>query len=88
MVHICTNRLIFISGYYLFIFLISSTGRLKLNLDLHFSYIILKKSFPYALLILLMTIYYRVDVIMLEIIMGPSEAGIYAVHLGFLKHQI
>ena len=66
-------------------FLISSTGRFKLNLDLHFSYIILKKSFPYALLILLMTIYYRVDVIMLEIIMGPSEAGIYAGSFRFFE---
>ena len=66
-------------------FLLSSTGKFKLNLDLHFSYIILKKSFPYALLIFLMTIYYRVDVIMLEVIMGPSEAGVYAGSFRFFE---
>tara|TARA_B100000900_G_scaffold207271_1_gene175768 strand:- start:643 stop:2091 length:1449 start_codon:yes stop_codon:yes gene_type:complete len=66
-------------------FLLSSTGRLKLNLDLYFSYVILKKSFPYALLIFLMTIYYRVDVIMLEVIKGPSEAGIYAGSFRFFE---
>ena len=66
-------------------FLLLSTGRLKVNLDLYFSYVILKKSFPYALLIFLMTIYYRVDVIMLEVIMGPSEAGVYAGSFRFFE---
>lgn len=41
---------------------------------------ILKKSFPYALLILLMTIYYRSDSVMLErmLIDGEYQAGVYA----------
>lgn len=41
---------------------------------------ILKKSFPYALLILLMTIYYRSDSVMLERMLpdGEYQAGIYA----------
>lgn len=41
---------------------------------------IIKQSFPYALLILLMTIYYRSDSVMLERILddGKIQAGIYA----------
>lgn len=38
----------------------------------------LKKGFPFALLILLMAMYTRVDSIMLEQISGPFENGIYA----------
>ena len=59
-------------------FIIKKTGNLNLKWDTVFSLAILKKSFPYALLIFLMTIYYRVDVIMIEFIKGPSEAGVYA----------
>ena len=50
-----------------------------------FSLAILKKSLPYALLILLMTIYYRVDVIMLEFLKGPQEAGLYATSFRFFE---
>mgnify|MGYP000052714979 CR=1 FL=1 len=41
---------------------------------------IVKDSFPYAMLTLIMTIYYRIDVIMIESILpdGAKEAGIYA----------
>jgi O-antigen/teichoic acid export membrane protein len=41
---------------------------------------IVKESFPYAMLTLIMTIYYRIDVIMIESILpnGAKEAGIYA----------
>ena len=59
-------------------FIIKKTGNLNLKWDTVFSLAILKKSFPYAILIFLMTIYYRVDVIMIEFIKGPSEAGVYA----------
>lgn len=41
---------------------------------------IVKKSFPFAMLTLVMTIYYRIDVIMIEEMLpnGVKEAGIYA----------
>lgn len=41
---------------------------------------IIKQSWPYALLTLIMTIYYRIDVIMLEHMLpdGAHQAGIYA----------
>jgi O-antigen/teichoic acid export membrane protein len=50
------------------------------------SYIILRQSFPYALLILLMMIYNRMDSVMLERIhpSGSIEAGIYAQGYRFL----
>tara|TARA_Y100001968_G_C19370715_1_gene725003 strand:- start:182 stop:1531 length:1350 start_codon:yes stop_codon:yes gene_type:complete len=57
----------------------------KIKWDPIFSLAILKKSFPYALLILLMTIYYRIDVIMLEFIKGPEEAGLYATSFRFFE---
>lgn len=47
-----------------------------------FFLMILKKSFPYAILVLLMTSYNRIDSVMLERILpfrvGANEAGIYA----------
>ena len=67
------------------IFLFKKTGTFRFDWDPVFSLVILKKSFPYALLIFLMTIYYRVDVIMIELIKGPSEAGIYAGSFRFFE---
>ncbi|MCB0687759.1 MAG: polysaccharide biosynthesis C-terminal domain-containing protein [Saprospiraceae bacterium] len=48
--------------------------------DETFSLAILKKSFPYALILLLMTLYTRMDGVMLERLLknGKEEAGIYA----------
>ncbi|MAQ70282.1 MAG: hypothetical protein CMD23_04225 [Flavobacteriales bacterium] len=45
-----------------------------------FSIVILKRSFPYAMLILLMTVYYRIDSVMLERMLNDNsiQAGIYA----------
>lgn len=45
-----------------------------------FNKVILRKSFPYALLILLMMLYNRVDAVMIERLhpLGKKEAGIYA----------
>lgn len=45
-----------------------------------FSYAIIRKSFPYALLILLMMVYTRTDSVMIERmhVNGKSEAGFYA----------
>jgi len=55
-------------------------GKSKLQFKTLFSYVMLRQSFPYALLILLMMIYNRMDSVMLERIHhnGPMEAGIYA----------
>lgn len=55
-------------------------GKIKLQLKKTFSVALLKQSFPYALLILLMMFYNRIDSVMLErlLVDGNKQAGIYA----------
>ena len=55
-------------------------GKFKLKLKRAFSLALIKQSLPFALLILLMMFYNRVDSIMLErlLIDGDKQAGIYA----------
>ncbi len=52
-----------------------------------FAWVVVKQSFPYALLILLMTFYYRIDTLMLERLLpdGPVQAGIYAQGFRFFE---
>lgn len=53
----------------------------KLKLDWVFLRLIIKQSYPFALLILLMTAYTRIDAIMVQNMLGKNgnrEAGIYA----------
>ncbi|MCL1821249.1 MAG: polysaccharide biosynthesis C-terminal domain-containing protein [Prolixibacteraceae bacterium] len=62
--------------------LISKTGRFSIKSNCRFSLVFLKKSYPYALLILLMAFYNRIDSVLLERLLpdptGKQEAGIYA----------
>lgn len=55
---------------------------LKLNWNLPFSIMIIKKSFPFAVLVLLMTFYNRIDTVMMERMLpdlfGERQCGIYA----------
>ena len=53
---------------------------LKLNFDKTYFIAILKKSYPFAVLALLMMFYYRIDSVMLERMLpdGKEQAGIYA----------
>lgn len=63
-----------------FTILLKKIGLPKIKHNQLFSYAIIKRSFPYALLILLMMIYTRIDSVMIERlhIAGKSEAGVYA----------
>jgi O-antigen/teichoic acid export membrane protein len=63
-----------------FILLTRKIGLPKLKFNFVFSFAILKKSYPYALLILLMMFYSRIDSVFLERIHpnGKFEAGVYA----------
>jgi len=63
-----------------FLILNSKIEKVKLNFDFKFFIVFLKKSYPYALLILLMTFYYRIDSVMIERMLpdGKVQAGIYA----------
>lgn len=58
----------------------SKTDFLKLNFDKTYFIAILKKSYPFAVLALLMMFYYRIDSVMLERMLpdGKEQAGIYA----------
>ncbi len=55
-------------------------GVIKLKLKKVFTIALLKESFPYALLILLMTFYNRIDAVMIERMLddGNKQAGVYA----------
>ena len=61
-------------------FLFRNTGKLKIKWQPLTQRAILKRSLPYALLVLLMMIYYKTDTIMLERMLdnGDFHAGIYA----------
>lgn len=53
---------------------------LILNWNLPFNLMIIKKSFPFAILVLLMTFYNRIDTVMMERMLpnGAEQSGIYA----------
>lgn len=61
---------------------LARTGRLKFHFDRKFFLAFLKKSYPYALLILLMSFYNRIDSVMIVGLLGdsvgPEQSGIYA----------
>jgi len=63
-----------------FTLLLRKIGFPKLNFDKNYSFQLIRKSIPYALLILLMMIYTRVDSVMIERLheSGNLEAGYYA----------
>jgi O-antigen/teichoic acid export membrane protein len=66
-------------GYFLtaviaFFAVISNTKMVRLKWDLPFSLMILKKSYPFAVLVLLMTFYNRIDSVMLERLLPSGDA--------------
>jgi len=62
-------------------------GGLRPRWDPVFTYSILRQSFPFALLVLLMSFYYRTDSVMLERMLpdGALQAGIYAQGFRFFE---
>jgi len=65
-----------------FVVVLKKTHTFKLNWDKAFNLMILKKSFPFAILVLLMTFYNRLDSVMIERMLpgdfGKEQSGIYA----------
>jgi len=61
---------------------LGKSGKINLRFDFPFFRVFLRKSYPYALLILLMSFYNRIDSVMLERLLphpvGKEQAGIYA----------
>lgn len=70
----------FLTALVSFILVVQKAEFLKLKWNLTFSLMILKKSLPFAILVLLMTFYNRIDSVMLERILphGADQAGVYA----------
>ncbi len=65
-----------------FLIVLNKSGKIKIRFNFKFFLVFLRKSYPYALLILLMSFYNRIDSVMLERLlpdpMGKEQAGIYA----------
>ena len=70
-----------------FFLVFRKTTRFSFKWNTSFALVIMKRSFPYALLILLMTIYYRIDSVMLERMIDDDsiQAGIYAQSYRFFE---
>jgi len=64
------------------IVVLAHTGKLKLYFDWRFFIVFLRKSYPYAILVLLMSFYNRLDTVMIERLLpdpyGKVQAGTYA----------
>jgi O-antigen/teichoic acid export membrane protein len=65
-----------------FVIVLKKSGKISLRFNPRFFIVFLRKSYPYALLILLMSFYNRIDGVMLERLLpeplGKQQAGIYA----------
>ncbi len=65
-----------------FLVVLSKSGRISVRMNPKFCLVFLKKSYPYALLILLMSFYNRIDSVLIERLLpdpvGKEQAGIYA----------
>lgn len=65
-----------------FLTVLHYSGKIKLKFDIRYFRIFLKQSYPFALLILLMSFYNRIDSVMIERLLpdplGKEQAGIYA----------
>lgn len=65
-----------------FLIVLKKSGRINIQFNFRFYVVFLRKTYPYALLILLMSFYNRIDSVMLERMLpdplGKQQAGIYA----------
>ncbi len=70
----------FLTAFLTFFIVLAKSGWIKLRLNREQTYILLKKTFPYALLVLMMSFFSRVDFVMMERLLpdGKEQAGIYA----------
>lgn len=64
-----------------FAIVLGKSGKIKIRFNLKFFLVFLRKSYPYALLILLMSFYNRIDMVLIERLLpdpiGKEQAGIY-----------
>jgi O-antigen/teichoic acid export membrane protein len=71
-----------VTAGFAFIVIWHNSGKLRLRWDFAFFKMVLRRSFPFALLVLLMSFYSRMDSVMIERILpssiGARQAGVYA----------
>jgi O-antigen/teichoic acid export membrane protein len=67
----------FIIAFYI---VLKKAGGFVFKFDYKFLFLVFKQSYPFALLVLLMSLYTRVDIVMIEKMLdnGAEQAGIYA----------
>lgn len=72
----------FLTSIITLLIVLKKSGKIKIRFNPKFFVAFLRKSYPYALLILLMSFYNRIDGVMLERLLpeplGKQQAGIYA----------
>lgn len=70
----------FVTGLVAFVLVLVKAQFFRIKIDWKLFRIILRESLPFALLVLLMSFYYRLDSVMIERMLedGEKEAGIYA----------
>lgn len=79
--YIYSQTIAYLISVIITLFIVFEKARLKrLKWDYTFFLMILKKSYPYAILVLLMTFYNRIDAVMLERMLedGKEQSSIYA----------
>lgn len=69
-----------ISALLITVLVLKNITRLKINIKLPFLLLVIKQTYPYALLGILMSIYTRIDAVMIERMLpnGSEQTGIYA----------
>lgn len=69
-----------ITAFVVFVIVLIKSKKITFKLDFPFLLVMLKQTLPYALLVLTMTIYYRLDAVMLDLMLedGEKQVAIYA----------
>lgn len=64
----------------IFLVVLKKAGTIKIAFKLNFSLVFLKKTYPYAILILLMAFYNRFDTVLMELLL-PGEEGFHQISI-------
>lgn len=71
-----------LTGFATLLIVLAKSGKITIHFDYRFFLVFLKQSYPYAVLILLMSFYNRIDSVLIERLLpgplGKEQAGIYA----------
>lgn len=70
----------FLAAIIIFLIVLKKAGRIKISFNINFSLVFLRKTYPYAILILLMAFYNRFDTVLIERLL-PHQEGIRQVSL-------